>query len=88
MTSSTTSNRITYLICNDIAPELQESELSNDSSLFDDLKLNSINIVELLTQLEGEFSIELDDEDMGFEHFATVGTLSNFINEVIQRQTT
>lgn len=86
MTTNQTAERITLIICNDIAPDLQQENISIESSLFDDLKLDSIKLVEMLTQLETEFSVALDDEDMGFEHFATVGTLSEFIDDVIVRQ--
>lgn len=86
MTKITTAERITLIICSDIAPDLKQENISIQSSLFDDLKLNSIQLVEMLTLLESEFSVTLDDEDMGFEHFATVGTLSDFIDEVVVRQ--
>jgi len=86
MTSNTTPQRITHIIVNDIAPDLQQATISEESSLFDDLQLDSIKLVEMLTRLETEFSINLDDEDMGFEHFATVGTLSEFIDDVVVRQ--
>ena len=86
MSSSTTPLRITQIICNDIAPHLQQESIEEESSLFDDLKLDSIKLVELLTRLENEFSIDLDEEDMGFEHFATIGTLSEFIDDVVVRQ--
>jgi len=39
-----------------------------------------------LTLLEPEFSIELDDEDLDFQVFASVNTLAQFVNEQVAAQ--
>ncbi len=82
MNCLSTNQRITRIICTDIAADQVADELSDETSLFDDLQLDSIQLIELVTLLENEFDIMLDDEDMGFEHFATISTLSSFIDEV------
>lgn len=83
MTQETTHTRIINLICNDVAVDLSADDISNDSSLFDDLNLNSIQLVELFTLLEGEFSIELDDDDLDFQIFASINSLANFVDSVV-----
>lgn len=83
MTQLTTHERIINLICNEVAVDLSVDDISNESSLFDDLNLNSIQLVELFTKLEGEFSIELDDDDLDFQHFASINSLAKFVDSVV-----
>ena len=85
MNEQTTHDRIKKIICTDIASGTSASDLNNDTSLFDDLQLDSIQLIELVTQIESEFSIDMDDEDMDFQHFATVHTLAEFVNGIVAR---
>ena len=82
MTTASTQNRIINLICNDIAVDLSAEDITAQSSLFDDLSFDSIKMIELLTKLEQEFEIELDDEDLDFQVFATINTLTTFVDSV------
>ena len=52
-----------------------------NSFLINDLQLDSIQMIELITKIETEFSIELDDEDFDFEAFSSIDTLTNFVQE-------
>ncbi len=83
MTQLTTQERIINLICNDVAVGLSADEVSNESSLFDDLSLDSIQLVELFTKLEAEFSIELDDDDLDFQYFASINSLAGFVDSMV-----
>ncbi len=83
MTQLTTHERIINLICNDVAVGLSADEVSNESSLFDDLSLDSIQLVELFTKLEAEFSIELDDDDLDFQYFASINSLAGFVDTMV-----
>jgi len=82
MTETNTQDRIINLICTDIAVDLSAEEITAQSSLFDDLSFDSIKMIELLTKLEQEFEIELDDEDLDFQVFATINTLTTFVDSV------
>ena len=82
MTTASTQDRIINLICNDIAVDLSAEDITAQSSLFDDLSFDSIKMIELLTKLEQEFEIELDDEDLDFQVFATINTLTTFVDSV------
>ena len=82
MTTESTQDRIINLICNDIAVDLSAEDITAQSSLFDDLSFDSIKMIELLTKLEQEFEIELDDEDLDFQVFATINTLTTFVDSV------
>jgi len=86
MSQKSTQDRIIKLICSEVAVEMSEDDLSHKSSFFDDLNFDSIRLIQLLTLLEPEFSIELDDEDLDFQVFASVNTLANFVDEQVAEQ--
>ncbi len=87
MNDTNTSDRIIQLICNAVAVEFSADDLSLKSTFFDDLNFDSIRIIQLLTLIESEFSIELDDEDIDFQVFASIKTLSSFVDEQLAEQT-
>ncbi|WP_299362987.1 acyl carrier protein [Winogradskyella sp.] len=51
-----------------IAPYVQDEEafknLSEDSDFVNDLKINSANLVDIILDIEDEFDIRLENEDM------------------------
>ena len=54
-----------------------KEEIAPESSFVDDLKADSLDIVELVMALEDEFEIKIPDED--YEKIATVGDVINYI---------
>jgi acyl carrier protein len=44
-------------------------------------ELDSMAVVTVLTMIEEEFDIDIDDEDVSAEIFATVGSLADFVEE-------
>ena len=58
---------------------IDESSISDDSKIVDDLGADSLHIVELVMQIENQFYIEIPDEDT--EHIITVGDLKKYIEE-------
>jgi acyl carrier protein len=80
MTEKTMQDRIINIICTEIMVGVSVEEVKNDSSLINDLHLDSLQIMELITQMEGEFELELDDEDLDFQHFSTVDSLAAFVS--------
>jgi len=86
MNQNKIQDRITKLICTEVAVELSEIDLSETSSFFDDLNFDSIQLIQLLTLLEPEFSIEIDDEEIDFQIFASIKTLVNFVEEQVAEQ--
>jgi acyl carrier protein len=56
--------------------------LDADSALLGEIpELDSMAVVTILTLFEDEFGIEVNDDDVSAETFATVGSLARFLEE-------
>jgi acyl carrier protein len=61
-------------------------EIDENVSLYEDgLGLDSIAIVDLITTIEKEFSLEFDDEELNPELFKNLSTLARFIQPKFNR---
>ena len=58
---------------------IDEDLVTMDSSFVDDLGADSLDIVELIMGLEGEFDLEIPDDEA--EKISTVGDAVNYIKE-------
>jgi len=56
------------------------AQLTDNSSLFNDLSIDSLDIVEVMQELENKFNIKIEDEDA--ERVTTVGDLSNLVKKL------
>ena len=56
---------------------VDENQITDNASFKDDLGADSLDIVELVMELEDEFNIEIPDEKA--ETFETVGDVANYI---------
>ena len=56
---------------------VKEEEVTNDSSFVDDLGADSLDIVELVMELEEEFDVQIPDTDA--EKIKTVGEAIDYI---------
>lgn len=56
-----------------------ESKITMNTSLIDDLEADSLDAVEVIMALEDEFGMEIPDEEA--EHFKTIGDIYKFIEE-------
>jgi acyl carrier protein len=61
---------------------LDEEEITLESSFIDDLGADSLDIVELIMALEGEFDMEIPDEEA--EKISTVGNVVDYIKSHIE----
>lgn len=59
--------------------DIDESKITLDAKLKDDLELDSLDSVELIMSAEEEFGIEIPDEDV--MNFKTVKDIVNYIEE-------
>ena len=67
--------RITKIVVDRL--EVEESEVKPEASFKDDLGADSLDVVELVMELEDEFGMEISDEDA--EKISTVGDAVNYI---------
>ncbi|MFD1038019.1 acyl carrier protein [Virgibacillus byunsanensis] len=58
--------------------EVEESKVKMEASFKDDLEADSLDVVELVMELEDEFDMEIADEEA--EKINTVGDAVNYIN--------
>ena len=59
--------------------DLDEDDITLESSFKEDLEADSIDLLELLMTLEEEYEIEIPAEDM--EKLTTVGAVIQYLNE-------
>jgi acyl carrier protein len=57
---------------------VEESKVVLEASFKDDLGADSLDVVELVMELEDEFDMEISDDDA--EKIVTVGDAVNYIN--------
>ncbi len=61
------------------------SELNEDSLLLGSLpEFDSMAVVSIITAIEEEFDIIVDDDDISAETFESMGTLHAFVNQVAE----
>ncbi|MEX0703423.1 MAG: acyl carrier protein [Planctomycetales bacterium] len=56
-----------------------KEEVARESSFVDDLKADSLDVVELVMEFEDEFEITIPDDD--YEKIRTVGDAIDYINQ-------
>ncbi len=57
---------------------VEEDKIDNEASFVDDLGADSLDTVELIMELEEEFSLEIPDEDA--ENLTNVGSVVDYID--------
>ena len=72
---STVLERVTKVIVDRLG--VDESEVKPEASFREDLGADSLDVVELVMELEDEFDMEISDEDA--EKIATVGDAIKYI---------
>jgi acyl carrier protein len=81
MTDQEIEVKVKELICQQL--EVSEDQLKPEASFVDDLKADSLGVVELVLALEQEFNIEIPDEDT--EQIRTVKDALSYIQTHIER---
>jgi acyl carrier protein len=52
-----------------------------DTTLTRDLGFDSINIIQLIVEVEAQFNIEIEDDDLGVENISNFGKLCSIIEK-------
>ena len=75
------NNRIVEIL----KDKLMVDEISSDDNLIIDLKADSLDIIELVMELEHEFNIVISDEEVN-PNFDSVGHLIDFIQTKVNNK--
>jgi len=59
----------------------EADEITEDSEILDDLNIDSMNLLVLLSSMEAEFDIHISEDDM--RKMFTVGDVADVISELI-----
>jgi len=67
---------------------ISAAEIHDDAVLFDgQFGVNSMVAISLITDLEQEFGIQFDDDEIGLELFQSVSSLTAAVGKHLNRQT-
>lgn len=77
---ATVVERVTKVIVDRLG--VDESEVKTEASFREDLGADSLDVVELVMELEDEFDMEISDDDA--EKIATVGDAVSYIETVVK----
>ena len=75
--TGTVEERVVAVVVEQLSVEV--SEVTPDASFVDDLRADSLDIVEVVMALEEEFDIEIPDEDA--EDIGTVAEATAYVNK-------
>jgi acyl carrier protein len=81
MTDSTIQDKIKKMISDEVLVGVSVDDIGDDASLISDLNLDSIQMLSLITGLETEFNIMLDEEDLDLENLSSVNKLAEFVQK-------
>ena len=73
--------RIVDTVCG-LLPDILKREVEGageDTTLMEDLGMSSTGALEIVLLLEENLEVEISVEDLGREHFQTVGTLADYV---------
>lgn len=62
--------------------DVEREELSAETDFVDDLRADSLDVVELIMALEDEFEIEVPDDQM--ESVRTVGDVVSYLEDIVE----
>ncbi len=76
-----TLEKVTEIVSEQLG--VDSSDVLPDSRFVEDLKADSLDVVELVMEFEDEFSITIPDDD--YEKILTVGDAVNYIDEATNK---
>lgn len=68
--------------------KVNENELTENTDLLKDLCYESINIVQLMTDLEANFDFVFEDDEIDFDVICNFGKLSKFVQMKVEANAT
>ena len=72
-------------LCSILADQLgiDPADISPDARIIDDLGADSLDVVEMLTEMESEYNIIITDERV--RELTTVGEIAKFLEELVNQ---
>jgi acyl carrier protein len=70
-----------HAIATEINPSFSEQDLGDDVQLFEARVIDSLGIFSLVSFIENEFDVEIDDEELVPDNFGSIGVMARFIDE-------
>jgi len=65
---------------------INEKLLSNDINIFDELGIDSLGMVLIITFLEKTYKIEIEQKEIVLDNFESINTLSNYIEKKLSSE--
>ncbi|MEH2144299.1 MAG: acyl carrier protein [Nostoc sp.] len=79
MSAMDINQQITQVIL-EIIPDITSAELQDDTDIFS-LGLDSINAMTLVSNIQDVFDIQLDTNEINFENFQNIATITAMIEQ-------
>jgi acyl carrier protein len=81
--SATLQTDIKQAIVRSLRLPMQPDEIKDDAPLFgpDGLGLDSVDVLELVLELERSFGVTIEDQDTGMQALRSVDTIAEFIRK-------
>jgi acyl carrier protein len=76
----TVEDRIRELIVSELRYQGGRDSLTDDFPLIDEHVIDSLDLLKLVSLIEQEFNLEVDDEDLVPSNFGTIGDITRFIS--------
>lgn len=62
---------------------LEVRTIRDETNILNDLGFDSVALIELIVEIENEFNVEMDEDDMDVNNLVVVGNLISMIDERI-----
>lgn len=66
--------------------ELKETDFKKGVKLIDDLEFDSISIIQLIVDIEEEFHIEFDDDEVLIDKIDVFDELVNYVYDLVREE--
>lgn len=70
---------LTALLCKVSKKQEIQGDIDHDTKI-SDIAIDSLTFIKLIIKFETEFDIEIDDDNLDFTQYKTVGALFNLVN--------
>lgn len=75
----TTEDKIRQFISNDLKSDTPADTITDDYPLIENSVIDSLGIFEMVRFIESEFGVEVDDEDLLLDNFATIADITRLV---------